>query len=62
MAFTFDSEVYLFGAFFTAIKIDGVYEFPDWHSLPDLTQINELTGNIRPVLWWHTVTQIKLNK
>ncbi|AXB32981.1 hypothetical protein [Vibrio campbellii] len=61
MAFTFDNEVYLFGAFFTAIKIDGVDEFPDWHTQPDLTRVNELTGKIRPIFWWHTVTQIRSN-
>ncbi|HDY7443177.1 TPA: OmpA family protein [Vibrio vulnificus] len=49
MARIFDNEVYLFGAFFTAIKIDGVDKFPDWHTQPDLTQVNELTGKIRPI-------------
>ncbi|MGL0961422.1 OmpA family protein [Vibrio vulnificus] len=49
MAFTFDNEVYLFGALFKSKALDGEYIFPDWHSLPDLTQVNELTGKIRPI-------------
>ncbi|MGR3042227.1 OmpA family protein [Vibrio vulnificus] len=49
MAFTFDNEVYLFGAFFEGKQVGLSRIFPDWHTQPDLTQVNELTGKIRPI-------------
>lgn len=49
MAFTFDNEVYLFGALFKSKALDGEYIFPDWHTQPDLTEVNELAGKIRPI-------------
>ncbi|MEF1203638.1 OmpA family protein [Vibrio owensii] len=49
MAFTFDNEVYLFGAFFEGKQVGLSRAFPNWHTQPDLTQVNELTGKIRPI-------------
>ncbi|ELB7529283.1 OmpA family protein [Vibrio vulnificus] len=49
MGFTFDNEVYLFGALFKSKVLDGEYVFPDWHTQPDLTQVNELAGKVRPI-------------
>ncbi|AYO23264.1 hypothetical protein D0856_25715 [Vibrio owensii] len=61
MAFTFDNEVYLFGAFYKGEEIGDEIQFPDWHTQPDLIRVTELTGKIRPIFWWHTVTQIRSN-
>ncbi|HHF3069626.1 TPA: OmpA family protein [Vibrio diabolicus] len=49
MARIFDNEVHLFGAFYKGEEIGDEIQFPDWHNQPDLTQINELTGKIRPI-------------
>lgn len=49
MAFTFDNEVYLFGAFFEGKQVGLSRAFPDWHTQPDLTEVNELAGKIRPI-------------
>ncbi|MGL0927231.1 hypothetical protein XM79_c20183 [Vibrio vulnificus] len=49
MARIFDNEVYLFGAFYKGEEIGDEIQFPDWHTQPDLTQVNELAGKVRPI-------------
>ena len=60
MARTYDDEIFLFGALFHGYDTDEGRIF-DWHTKSDLTQVDELTGKIRPIFWWHTVTQIRSN-
>ncbi|WP_051117099.1 OmpA family protein [Vibrio campbellii] len=48
MARTYDDEIYLFGALFHGYNTDEGRIF-DWHTKSDLTQVDELTGKIRPI-------------
>ena len=48
MARTYDDEIYLFGALFHGYDTDEGRIF-DWHTKSDLTQVDELTGKIRPI-------------
>jgi len=48
MARTYDDEIYLLGALFHGYDTDEGRIF-DWHTKSDLTQVDELTGKIRPI-------------